>query len=601
MQKIILIIIGLIIFMGIVGGIWYLDNSLLKEIIIFNSDQTTYSDNAVFPIAGGIVPHHLLAKEIIQNFFEYISLKENPETIILLSPDHFNSGGFNEEKSFITYSPDNERNNDFEIDKTVLQNIIEENKIVFNNSAINFDHGITNLLPFIQEYFPNSKILPILIPSKINKKQTEEFINKIDSYAPSKTIIIASVDFSHYLPKNAADFHDIKSISTLIDFKAEDFENLEVDCWQCLYGARLFAKLRNKEFPKIIAHKNSADFSRIDNIKETTSYFSVVFEKENLKEIGKNQNTENFSLPLENDLKTKTIIFVGDIMLDRAVERLMKKNSFLYPFEKISQFLKGTDLTFGNLEGPIVKNPPNFSDDSLQFAFYPEAIEGLKFANFNLLSLANNHTLNMGKSGLKQTREFLKKENINFVGDPLKCGDEFLFQKDKIIFFAFNKTFPSNCPNEEIIETIKSVKTQNSENFLIVSVHWGNEYQIKSSAFQQKLARKIIDVGADLIIGHHPHVVQEIEIYNNKLIFYSLGNFVFDQYFSEQTQQGLAVGLEINENKLVFRLFPIQSKLSQPFLMEQDQAKKFLEKLSERSSEDLAEEIKKGVIEIKLK
>jgi poly-gamma-glutamate synthesis protein (capsule biosynthesis protein) len=320
-----------------------------------------------------------------------------------------------------------------------------------------------------------------------------------------------------------------------------------------------------------------------------------------LKEIEKNQNTEKSSLPLENDLEPKTIIFVGDVMLDRAVERLMKKNSFLYPFEKISQFLKGTDFAFGNLEGPIVENPPNFSDNSLQFAFRPETIEGLKFANFNLLSLANNHTLNMSKSGLKQTREFLEKGNINSVGDPLKCGDEFIYQKDKITFLAFNKTFASNCPDEEIIETIKSVKTQNPENFLIISVHWGNEYQTKSSVSQQKLARKIINAGANLIVGHHPHVVQEIEIYDNKLIFYSLGNFVFDQYFSEQTQQGLAVGLEINENKLTFRLFPIQSKLSQPFLMEQTQAEKFLEKLSERSSKNLAEEIKGGVIEIKLK
>ena len=369
--------------------------------------------------------------------------------------------------------------------------------------------------------------------------------------------------------------------------------------------------------------------------KRKNTFYVLNAEKENLKEIEKNQNTEKSSLPLENDfLETKTIIFVGDIMLDRAMERLMKKNSFLYPFEKISQFLKGTDpirntldkdinfnknlisnrasFVFGNLEGPIVENPPNFSDDSLQFAFCPETIEGLKFANFNLLSLANNHTLNMGANGLKQTREFLKKENINFAGDPLKCGDEFIFQKDKITFLAFNKTFASNCPDEEIIKTIKSVKKQNPENFLIVSIHWGNEYQMKSSVFQQKLARKMIDAGADLIIGHHPHVVQEIEIYKNKLIFYSLGNFVFDQYFSQQTQQGLAVNLEIypvrnndsnrvNPNKNIYKLFPIQSKLSQPFLMEQSQAEKFLEKLSERSSEELTEEIKKGVIEIKLK
>jgi poly-gamma-glutamate synthesis protein (capsule biosynthesis protein) len=310
-------------------------------------------------------------------------------------------------------------------------------------------------------------------------------------------------------------------------------------------------------------------------------------------------------LPLEKENKKqefnkKTILFVGDIMLDRAVERLMKKNGILYPFEKTEQFFKNqkAEIIFGNLEGPIVENPPNFSDDSLKFAFSPSAREGLKFANFNLLSLANNHSLNMEESGLAETREFLEKANINFVGDPLKCSDEFLFQKDNIIFFAFNKIYPSNCSDKEIIETIKSIKLKNPESFLIISAHWGKEYQLKSSAIQQKLAREIIGAGADLIIGHHPHTVQEIEIYKNKLIFYSLGNFIFDQYFSKNTQQGLAIGLEIKKNKLTFRFFPIQSKLSQPFLMEQKESKEFLEKLAKRSDENLSEQIKNGIIEI---
>ena len=204
----------------------------------------------------------------------------------------------------------------------------------------------------------------------------------------------------------------------------------------------------------------------------------------------------------------------------------------------------------------------------------------------------------MEERRLAETREFLEKANINFIGDPLKCSDEFLFQKDNIIFFAFNKIYPSNCSDEEIINTIKSVKLKNPECFLIVSAHWGKEYQLKSSVIQQKLAREIIDAGANLIIGHHPHTVQEIEIYKDKLIFYSLGNFIFDQYFSKNTQQGLAVGLEINEDKLLFRLFPIQSKLSQPFLMEQKESEEFFEKLAERSNENLSEQIKNGIIEI---
>ena len=301
----------------------------------------------------------------------------------------------------------------------------------------------------------------------------------------------------------------------------------------------------------------------------------------------------------EQEFNQKTILFVGDIMLDRAVERLMERNSNFYPFQKINQFTKGIDIVFGNLEGPIVENPPNFSDDSLEFAFLPSVIEGLKFANFNLLSLANNHSLNMGESGLAETREFLEKANINFIGDPLKCSDKFLFQKNNIIFFGFNRIYPFNCSDKEIIETIKSIKLKNPEGFLIISAHWGKEYQVKSSIRQQKLAREIIDAGADLIIGHHSHTVQEIEIYKNKLIFYSLGNFIFDQYFSKYTQQGLAIRLEINKNKLAFQLFPIQSKLSQPFLMEQKESEEFLEKLAERSDKNLSEQIKNGIIKIK--
>ena len=136
--------------------------------------------------------------------------------------------------------------------------------------------------------------------------------------------------------------------------------------------------------------------------------------------------------------------------------------------------------------------------------------------------------------------------------------------------------------------------------FLIIFMHWGQEYQFANSYSQQNLSHKMIDAGADLIIGCHPHVVQNIEIYKEKLVFYSLGNFILDQYFSEETQQGLAVKLEIYTEKLVFRLFPIQSHLSQPSLMEKEKADKFLEALSQRSSQELAGEIKAGTIEISL-
>ena len=129
----------------------------------------------------------------------------------------------------------------------------------------------------------------------------------------------------------------------------------------------------------------------------------LFFEKENSKEeISKQYIVKEY-------IEGKTILFIGDIMLDRGVEYLMKKNNVFYPFEKIEQFLRGIDIVVGNLEGPIVKNPQDFPDDSLKFAFSQEVVEGLSFSHFNLLSLANNHTQNMGEAGLEETKEFLKK------------------------------------------------------------------------------------------------------------------------------------------------------------------------------------------------
>lgn len=333
------------------------------------------------------------------------------------------------------------------------------------------------------------------------------------------------------------------------------------------------------------------------------SSFSVYFYLEKQKNLNQREaefffqqgsSPENIKEP-----DFKTVLFLGDIMFDRGVERLMKKNTFYYPFEKISQFLAEFETVVANLEGPVVKEPPEFSDTSLRFVFGSNIAKLLSLQNFDLVSLANNHTLDMGSQGLAKTKEFLATENVSFMGDPLKCTKDFSYQQGNIIYLAFNKTFPSSCPDEEIIKAIKEVKDLEPNHFIIANLHWGEEYQLKSSSFQEMLAHQMIEAGVDLIIGHHPHVVQNIELYKNKLIFYSLGNFIFDQYFSINTEQGLAVGLEFFSDRVLYRLFPIQSELSQPLLMEREAKKAFLKDLAQRSSQELREQIKNGQIEIK--
>jgi len=293
------------------------------------------------------------------------------------------------------------------------------------------------------------------------------------------------------------------------------------------------------------------------------------------------------------------MVFVGDMMFDRGVEDLMQKTSFAYPMEMIAGFLKGFDFSVGNLEGPINEKPKEFSDASMTFSFDKRIVDSLKIGNFKLVSLANNHTLNMERAGLEETKNILKENEINFFGDPIECDVDYSFQKDGITFYSVNVTYPSNCSNSEIADWIEETKFYNPESFFVVLVHWGVEYESENSKAQKDLAHKMIDAGADLIIGGHPHVVENIEKYNGKLIFYSLGNFVFDQYFSKETQEGLGVGMEIYPDKKVYNLYGIKNKMAQPQLMEEEEKKLFLEDLASRSSEDLMESIKRGIIEIK--
>jgi poly-gamma-glutamate synthesis protein (capsule biosynthesis protein) len=129
-------------------------------------------------------------------------------------------------------------------------------------------------------------------------------------------------------------------------------------------------------------------------------------------------------------------------------------------------------------------------------------------------------------------------------------------------------------------------------------MHWGTEYQHVNGRLQAEMAHKLIDAGADVIIGHHPHVIQGIEVYQGKPIFYSLGNFVFDQYFSEDTQRGLAIGLVLDKDGIEASIFPLRSSASQVSLADEKEKAKILGSVADWSLADkaLREQIIRGQI-----
>lgn len=245
------------------------------------------------------------------------------------------------------------------------------------------------------------------------------------------------------------------------------------------------------------------------------------------------QNSEKF-----------TLIAVGDVMMGRGVN---PESSLNY----VSDYLKNADAVFINFEGAISNNysmPRNPNEFPPVLLINPTVAKILQGNNVKFASLANNHGLDGGTESIELTRKLLKENGIATIGDPQKNSLEFVAQhkigQKNLVFIGINM-IRNEINRDQVTRLIKD--SVSPTNIIFVSVHWGIEYNKYPDAVQKEFGRLFIDSGADVVIGHHPHVVQPVEIYKNKTIFYSLGNFVFDQIPTE-TKKGLAIKFFIPES-----------------------------------------------------
>jgi poly-gamma-glutamate synthesis protein (capsule biosynthesis protein) len=253
-----------------------------------------------------------------------------------------------------------------------------------------------------------------------------------------------------------------------------------------------------------------------------------------------------------NEQDSVKIILGGDVMLGRSVMATsLKKNDPVYPFRQIGGVLGLADFIFVNLENPIVAKCPT-TNAGMVFCADPRMLEGLKYAGIDMVNLANNHTLNYGTEGLAQTKRHLAEVNIDYTG----VGD-LVIKKVKDIrfgFLGFDKSEQIN-PKLTITESGLISNSDYKVDVLIVSVHWGTEYKDMASAGVRVLAHEIVALGADVIVGHHPHWVQNVEKINGVPVYYSLGNLVFDQMWSEKTKEGMLIELTFDGTELIGERF----------------------------------------------
>lgn len=264
----------------------------------------------------------------------------------------------------------------------------------------------------------------------------------------------------------------------------------------------------------------------------------------------------------------------GDVMLGGRWEQQVARDAYAYPFERIAGELQKGDITLVNLEAPLTRRGSEYRDKKYRFRVNPLAAAALKKSGITAVTLANNHSMDFGAEGLQDTLLYLDRAGVTHVG----AGNDLIAARKavvsdirgtKVALLGYSLTLPSEfwaavkrAGTAPLLE--KQVKqdiatARKLASIVIVAVHWGEEGKTELRAYQPRLARMIIDAGADAVIGHHPHVLQGVERYKHGIIFYSLGNFVFASK-SKLADRTLLVRLHFDGERRQAELVPVDIK-----------------------------------------
>jgi poly-gamma-glutamate capsule biosynthesis protein CapA/YwtB (metallophosphatase superfamily) len=270
------------------------------------------------------------------------------------------------------------------------------------------------------------------------------------------------------------------------------------------------------------------------------------------------------------------IAAVGDIMLGGTAAPEMQKYGYDYPFEPTKNILKQAQIVFGNLEGPLTDAGTAEAAKQYVFRSPPDKVApALARAGFNVVSLANNHTLDYGSGGLEDTRAALDKAGIRHAGvgrNAIEARQPVYMMADgvTVAVLAYSLTFPEEFwagpdkpgtafGHEKHVRADVATARQTAD-IVVVSFHWGQEGKTELRDYQTQLAHAAIDAGASAVLGHHPHVLQGVEQYKHGVILYSLGNFAFGSYSNTVTRSVIALLTFRDRRWRELRMVPLNVK-----------------------------------------
>lgn len=533
-----------------------------------------------------LVPHHLVAAREIASL---MSATPKPSVVYLIAPDHFSQG-----KTTLTTTDQGFTSTfgDVMNDSARVASLLREVSSLKNTSTpFAKEHGVTGLIPFIARAWPDVPVVPVIVridATEADRTALAAAIVKSLTEDP-KALLVSSVDFSHYLPASVADFHDVLAQDVITSLADLEVDRVELDSPGALGITLKVARSLGLGDVTIQAHTNSLRLMKATIAQESTSHFLASFAPGEIKQ-----------------QSVSTMLFMGDMMFDRTSgARIAASKDPAYSFARIrgaeDRFFQGQDLIVANLEGPVTSKR-RAPVKSIDFAFNPTIPSLLKSVGVDVVSQANNHTLDQGRIGADDSRFTLQASGLSVFGDQVHddaTSSLAIVERrgQKIAFLGFNTT-DNPLDESAVLSTLHALRTTHRVTHTVVFMHWGQEYQSKPNASQVARAHWFIDNGVDAVIGAHPHWMQSVETYKGRMIAYSLGNFIFDQDWSVETGFGLAVGLVLNDVRSELHLFPIKIELSQPRLLTGDERDARLKRLAEISDSKLKEQILRGVISI---
>lgn len=290
------------------------------------------------------------------------------------------------------------------------------------------------------------------------------------------------------------------------------------------------------------------------------------------------------------------VLFTGDVMLARAVERWINRSSTHTVFGRSSSTLARYPEVIVNFEAAVPNVHLPTPDFGMQFSVATATLAQLR-PHVTAASLANNHSFDFGDAGLAATESALRQVGVQPFGHPSKLAERVYYTAtDPVVAVLGINQLGTAIVSAALRRTIQAATPY--ADLIVASVHWGSEYTTTVTNAQRELARDLAAAGVDIVIGHHPHVVQPIEQIDSTLVFYSLGNTVFDQYFSRAVQQGLLVGLDTRHGELGLTLYPISSISTphQPQVLADPDRQRLLDELAAMSDPSLQPLIASGFV-----